>query len=92
MLGPDVGPRMKQANKVTGIGIESRDIRTLATIAMRTSESEIVQSGFSLMLFGDYVIDLERERKGGLRDATVFAASLRPITHGPSQLTVHGRV
>jgi len=83
---------MKQVNEFARSGIDSGDVRTLRAITVRTGESEILRRGFSLMLLGDDVIDLERQRKRGLRDAAVFAASSRPLSNQPSQLTVHGSV
>jgi hypothetical protein len=91
VCGPEVSPRMKQAHEFARRGIESRYVPTFVAIAMRAGESKILDDCFSLMLFGDNMIDLERQRKSKFRDMTVFAASSGPIPHRPSQLAVNGQ-
>lgn len=86
---PEVSTRMKQANEFTRDGIESRDVRPFVTVAVRASEGEIVQHAFSPVLLGDYVIQLEWQWKGELRDSAIFAALSCAIPHRSRQLTVH---
>jgi len=41
MRGPEVGPRVKQANQFARLGIESGDVRALEAIAVQTGEREV---------------------------------------------------
>jgi hypothetical protein len=61
VLSPDVGSRVKQANKLTRLRVQSGDVGAFVTVTVRTCEGEIAQNGFTPMLLGDDVIDLNRK-------------------------------
>ena len=84
MLRPEIGPRMKQTDQLTGVGIQSRDVGAFVAIAMRTSECEIAGNGFPTMLLRYDMIHLKGQRQGKLRNAAIFAVPTRSLPNGSS--------
>jgi len=70
---------MKQTDQLARLWVKSSDVGTLAAVAIRTSESQIVGDSFAFMLLGSDVIDLKTQRKGVLRNAAVFAPVTRAL-------------
>ena len=89
MLGPRVGPRVKQSDEFVGGGVESRDVRAFKAVAMRTGQREVAAYGLPPMLLGHNMIDLEWQREGELRHETVLATITRTLPDGSDKLPIH---
>lgn len=73
---------MKQADEITGYGIEARNVGTFMAIAMRAGESKVASDSFSTVLLGDDVVNLKGQRQGKFRHAAVFLSG-RPLAFEP---------
>jgi hypothetical protein len=72
---PAIIVRMKQSDNLPGLGVGPRNVRPLETIAVSTGQSKVALCRRASMFLRNNVIDLERQRKGKLRNETVFAAT-----------------
>jgi len=61
MLGPAVGPRVKQTDGSTGVGVTPRNVWAFIAIAVRTRECEIAWNRFPAVLCGQDMVDLKRQ-------------------------------
>ncbi len=56
---PGITPGMEQANDFAVVRIDSSNVRPLEAIAVDAGKGQIIRYGWSAMLLGDDVIDLE---------------------------------
>jgi len=73
VLGPAVGPWMKEAGHLSGNGVDAGDVWTLVAVASATGQGEIVQVVIAAVLSRQDVLDVEAEASNGLRKDAVFA-------------------
>ena len=90
MFDPRVGPRVEQPGKLAGSRIETGNIRTLESIAVRTRQCEIALLGLASVLLGKNVIYLKWQWEGKLRDQTVLAPIGSPLPDDSGKAPIHG--
>jgi hypothetical protein len=85
MFRPFALPRVKERRDLSGRWVDSRQVGTLFQIAAPAGECQVVQAGWSAVLPGDNVFDVESAGERSLRQATVFAtiAGAAPNRLGP---------
>jgi len=85
---PAVCSRMKKANKLARLCIESRDVGAFEAIAMDASKCQILPYGLATMLPADYVINLEWCRIECRRQMAVFATSTGSLPDKANQISI----
>ena len=73
MLGPKINSRIEQPDKFSGLRIDSRNVWTFVTVAVKTRQSEVFENRFALVLFGNDMIDLVSKERRRFRYSAVFA-------------------
>jgi hypothetical protein len=63
---------LNEPDDLAGFGICSSDVRTLMTIAVKTSQGKIFEDGLSPVLAGHDMTDVKRQRIHGSRKVTIF--------------------
>ena len=89
MFVPTVLARVKQGNEIlfaSTLKIDRRDVWPLLQIAMQATEAKIIFVINATMLLRDNVINLAREDRCSLRQATILASLPRPPPYTRSRL------
>jgi hypothetical protein len=81
MVGPLLTARMKQKGWVAGFRIGSSDIASLKAIALRATESKVIDCRFAPMRDGNNVFDMKSDVTVLLADMAVFAATISPFKY-----------
>ena len=89
MLFPRILSRVKEPREQSRLGVEARDIRPLVEIVIQTGLRQILGDGRAVMLLGNDVVDLERQRVERLGETTVFAGVRRTIPNVTFQGVIH---
>jgi hypothetical protein len=71
------------------VGIQAGDVWAFEPVTVRASEGEIAFDRLATMLFGDNVIDLERQRQRKLWDPAVLAAIGGALADETRQFLIH---
>ena len=69
---------VEQGNNLSGVGINSRDIRPLVAVARKTGQAKVTRQRATLVMLGNDMIDLEWEIEIRLMDLAVFATPSGP--------------
>ena len=72
---------MKERSDLSGLRIDTGQIRTFLQVAVPTGEREIVKLRRATVLPGDNVFDVERTAEGRLRDTTILATIAGATPH-----------
>jgi hypothetical protein len=91
MAWPRLPARIEQRCKFPRIGVAAGDVRSLGTVAEEAGQGEVILGRWSIVLFCDDVVNLERDGGKGLGKVAVFAAFLCPLPHQGNKRPVHGR-
>ena len=86
MLLLPVLARVKKPHDFTAFLAHSSNIWPLERIAVQAGVGQICQSSRPTMFFSDNMIDLERERRKGIRQVAVLADAMSPR----ADLLLHG--
>jgi hypothetical protein len=78
VLTPYILPGIKQSLDFGGRLIAARDVRPFVTVAVKATESQILEIAASAVLPRNNVIYLKREPVVRKRNATVLAAAVGP--------------
>lgn len=70
---------MKKAADFSTIGIDTREVRAFAQIAMRAGEREVFQITRTAVLARDDVLDVKRKHAVALGEAAVFTVPASPF-------------
>ncbi len=81
MLAPNILTWVKEIRALAGLGVNARDVRSLAPVAFQTAKRKVVQRGFPTMLARDDVVNLKALRVTNLRSPAVFAQISCPVTN-----------
>jgi hypothetical protein len=91
MAAPLVAARMEEPCALASLRINAREVRAFVMVVGETGEGEIARDGLAAVLFGDDMIDLEREFIIALRHAAVFTASMSTCPNELGKRPFHGR-
>jgi hypothetical protein len=89
VLFPNIDARVEEPDNLTSCGIEAGYVRSFVAIAVSTSQRQVVFNSLAPVLLGTDVVNLKRQRKRGLREATVLATVSRSFPDRPRELLVH---
>ena len=86
---PDIASRVKQANKLACLMIESGQVGALVTIASQTRQSQIIDSRHATMLTRDDMIDGKCPHVSSLRHLAILASIPRALPNCSDEGRVH---
>ena len=90
MVVPHINPWMEQGDHFSRLGVNGRKIWALVTIAIRTSQREVVGRIVGHMLLGLNMFNVEREKWScRLGQAAIFASIPGPRTDELPSGSIH---
>jgi hypothetical protein len=89
MLGPDVGPGVKEGDDFPAGRIDSRDIWPFAKVAFETTQREVVECGLSAVLPRNGMINLEPSTPIALLRVAILAKLLGTLFHAMTKRLGH---
>jgi len=89
MLRPPVQSRMKESDQLPRVRIHTGDIGAFVAVAMGTGQREITIHRRTPVFFGQNMVELKRERKGGLRQSTILTLFSGSFANQSNQFPRH---